>query len=232
MPITRNLTPCKALLHSSSRHIPHPLPICTSSFPEQAVRYRAALTTVPRYPLVRPTPGYSRLRISRGAEGGRGSPYYASHADMLILSTSSGLHSPLSVDSSSFSQYQSPASTYQTEHNPFQVAGTTVAVINTHYQSPMAMVSASFPPTTAQLPYASVSTSLPLVSNDLSAEAPEPTTTKKRKVKDARQIRELNRVYSRTAYPSTEKRQQLARDLNLTPRCVQVWLVHLFIPYV
>lgn len=218
MPITPNLTPCKTLL-SSSRHIPHPLPIYTSSFPEQAVRYRAALITVPRLPLVQPTPGYSRLRISRGAEGRRGSPYYASHTDMQILFTSSGLHSPLLVESS-FSQYQSPAS---------QVAGTTVAVINTHCQPPLAMVPASLPPTTAQVPYASV---LPLVSHDLSAEAPEPTTTKKRKVKDARQKGELNRVYARTPYPPTEMRQQLARDLDLTPRCVQIWLVHLFIPYV
>lgn len=67
------LTPCKTRLHSSSsRLIPHPLLIQrTSSFPRQAVRYRAALTTVPRLPLVQPTPCYSRLLISWGAEGVR-----------------------------------------------------------------------------------------------------------------------------------------------------------------
>ena len=91
------------------------------------------------------------------------------------------------------------------------------------------MVPAPFPPTTAQLPYASVSTFTSPVSHDLSTETPEPATTKKRKVKDARQKRELTRVFNRTAYPSTEERQQLARDLDLTPRCVQVWLVPLFI---
>lgn len=91
------------------------------------------------------------------------------------------------------------------------------------------MVPTLFSPTTAQLPYASVSTFMSPVSHDLPTETPEPATTKKRKVKDARQISELNRVYSRTAYPSTGERQQLARDLDLTPRCVQVWLVPLFI---
>ena len=65
------LTPCKTRLHSSSsRLIPHPLLISrTSCFPRQAVRYRAALTRVPRLPLVQPTLGYSRLWISWGAEG-------------------------------------------------------------------------------------------------------------------------------------------------------------------
>ena len=36
-------------------------------------------------------------------------------------------------------------------------------------------------------------------------------------------------MYARTAYPSTEERQQLARDLEMSVRSVQIWLAHAFV---
>ncbi|KAF9792483.1 hypothetical protein BJ322DRAFT_49631 [Thelephora terrestris] len=50
-----------------------------------------------------------------------------------------------------------------------------------------------------------------------------PPPKKKRKRADAEQLRVLNEVYARTAFPSTEERQDLAGKLNMTPRSVQIW---------
>ena len=57
-------------------------------------------------------------------------------------------------------------------------------------------------------------------------ETQEPTIKKKRKRADARQLEALDRMYTRTAFPSTEERQQLARDLDMSARSVQIWLAH------
>lgn len=46
---------------------------------------------------------------------------------------------------------------------------------------------------------------------------------KKRKRADANQLRVLNDVYARTAFPSTEERHQLAKQLDMSPRSVQIW---------
>jgi homeobox protein YOX1/YHP1 len=50
-----------------------------------------------------------------------------------------------------------------------------------------------------------------------------PQIKKKRKRADAAQLQVLNEVYSRTAFPSTEERAELARKLDMTPRSVQIW---------
>lgn len=50
-----------------------------------------------------------------------------------------------------------------------------------------------------------------------------PVTKKKRKRADAAQLKVLNDVYSRTAFPTTEERQDLARKLDMTARSVQIW---------
>lgn len=52
-----------------------------------------------------------------------------------------------------------------------------------------------------------------------------PTIKKKRKRADAAQLKILNDVYARTAFPSTEERQQLAKTLDMSPRSVQIWCV-------
>jgi hypothetical protein len=68
----------------------------------------------------------------------------------------------------------------------------------------------------------------PPVPQDGAAETSEPTI-KRRKRADARQLEALKRMYARTAFPSTEERQQLARDLGMSARSVQVWWAHAFV---
>lgn len=62
---------------------------------------------------------------------------------------------------------------------------------------------------------------------DATQEHPPPK--KKRKRADAEQLRVLNEVYARTAFPSTEERQELALKLNMTPRSVQIWYASYFL---
>jgi homeobox protein YOX1/YHP1 len=57
------------------------------------------------------------------------------------------------------------------------------------------------------------------------AEVTEPSIKKKRRRADARQLEALNSTYNRTAFPSTEERTQLAKDLDMSARSVQIWLV-------
>ena len=68
-----------------------------------------------------------------------------------------------------------------------------------------------------------------LVHNNGSPWDSEPTIKKKRKRADARQLEALNRMYARNTFPSTEDRGQLARDLDMSPRSVQIWLAHAFV---
>jgi homeobox protein YOX1/YHP1 len=79
-----------------------------------------------------------------------------------------------------------------------------------------------------QLPYARAPTA-PSPVYDIPPETAEPTIKKKRKRADARQLEALNRMYARTAFPSTEERQQLARDLDMSARSVQIWLAPAFV---
>ena len=82
---------------------------------------------------------------------------------------------------------------------------------------------------TVQPPFALVYTAPSLVLNNGSPGHSEPTIKKKRKRADARQLEALNRMYARTAFPSTEERHQLAKDLDMSPRSVQIWLAHAFV---
>ena len=50
-----------------------------------------------------------------------------------------------------------------------------------------------------------------------------PAVKKKRKRADAAQLKILNEVFDRTAFPTTEERQELAKKLDMTPRSVQIW---------
>lgn len=51
----------------------------------------------------------------------------------------------------------------------------------------------------------------------------EPVIKKKRKRADAAQLKVLNEVYARTAFPSTEERAELAKKLDMSARSVQIW---------
>lgn len=165
-------------------------------------------------------------------------PYHLSYSELQIPSISSDICSPISVDSSasSFSQYPliqfSASPTYSTEHCSSQEAGTTVA----HYQQSMAMFNASLNRSTPNSqgtaqPLTGVPTAPSPVPYNVQLEIPEPAIAKKRKRKDARQLQELHRVFALTTLPSTETRRQLARNLDLSPRCVQIWWAHIFSLY-
>jgi hypothetical protein len=78
----------------------------------------------------------------------------------------------------------------------------------------------------AQLPNARVHTAPSPVPYDVPPVTSELTIKKKRKRANARQLEALNEVYTRTASPSKEERQQLARDLDMPASSVQIWLVH------
>ena len=118
---------------------------------------------------------------------------------------------------------------------PSRGAVHTVTAANTQCQQSMEMNHASFERTASisrgpmQLPYAPVLTAPPPAPFDVPHETSDPTIKKKRKRADARQLEALNGVYTRTAFPSTEERQQLARDLDMSARSVQIWLAHAFV---
>lgn len=59
----------------------------------------------------------------------------------------------------------------------------------------------------------------------------EPTIKKKRKRADAHQLKVLNDTYSRTAFPSTEERNRLAKDLDMSARSVQIWYIIFLLPF-
>ena len=176
----------------------------------------------------------SHLDVSGSGRRQRPS-YHPSYSELQIPSTSSDSCSPNSADSSAsnFSQYQLvqfPASpTYPTEHRPSQGAGTTVA----HDQQSMAMFNAflnrSTPNSqgTAQ-PHTGVPTAPSPVPYNVQPETPDPAT-KKRRRKDPRQLEELHKVFALNIFPNTETRRQLARDLDLSPRCVQIWWAYIFL---
>jgi homeobox protein YOX1/YHP1 len=135
-----------------------------------------------------------------------------------------------------FPQYQSPTSpAYPAGHSPPRAAVPTVASAHTHYQQPIAMGHGSLERTipssrsATQLPYSRSAATLPAVPYDIPHETAEPTIKKKRKRADARQLEALNRMYARTAFPSTEERLQLAKELDMSARSVQIWSAHTFI---
>ena len=163
---------------------------------------------------------------------------YPSHADLPMSPPSSDFRPPHSVHSpaSSFIQYQPPASLAHTaEHSPSRGAVHTPTATHAHYQQPMEMCYAPYldrpnpnSRNTTQLPYALVPTAPSPVPSDVPPETSESTIKKKRKRADHRQIEALNRMYARTKFPSTEERQQLARDLDMSARRVQNWFAHAF----
>lgn len=50
-----------------------------------------------------------------------------------------------------------------------------------------------------------------------------PNAKKKRKRADAAQLKVLNEVYARTAFPTTEERLELSKRLDMSARSVQIW---------
>jgi len=134
---------------------------------------------------------------------------------------------------SNYPHYQSLNSTaYLPGNNPSRGAVPPDAHSNPHYHHPhnqptsMAHASQGRPasgsrvPTQSYAPYPRP----PLPEYEQPpVETTEPQIKKKRKRADARQLEVLNGTYHRTAFPSTEERTQLAKDLDMSARSVQIW---------
>ena len=175
-------------------------------------------------------------------DGGRrqGQSHYSSYTDSQIPPVSSDMGSPHSVypPTPGFPRYQSLTSpTYPAGHSPSRGAVPTVAAAQTQYQQSMVMSHASLKRSMSgsrgatQLPYARA-TPAPPVPHDIPTKTPEPTIKKRknRKRADARRSEATNkRIYARTAFPSTEERLQLAKDLDMSARSAQIWLAHTFV---
>lgn len=74
------------------------------------------------------------------------------------------------------------------------------------------------------MPYARGAPTLPSpVDYDMNEHSQDPVIKKKRKRADAHQLKVLNEVYARTAFPSTEERNELAKQLDMSARSVQIW---------
>ncbi|KAI0268801.1 hypothetical protein BC834DRAFT_653852 [Gloeopeniophorella convolvens] len=165
------------------------------------------------------------------------SQYYTSpHADIQMSGATNDMRSPHAGYSSAqgypqYPQYQSLATTtYPSGHSSSRGAVPTAAAANPHYHQSMAMAHASVERTmpssrnaATQLPYARAPPSMSPVDYDPHPEAGEPTIKKKRKRADARQLEVLNATYARTAFPSTEERAALAKELDMSARSVQIW---------
>ena len=159
--------------------------------------------------------------------------YNPSHAEQIppTLSDLRPQHSVYSPALSFLQSHSATSPTYPAGDSSYRGATPTVVAANTHQQS-MEVNIASLDytiPGSRGTSCAHVSTASSHVPYDVSPEATKSTIKKKRKRTDARQLDELNKVYSRTPYPSTEERQRLARDLDMCPRRVQVWLAHTFV---
>ncbi|KAH9995113.1 hypothetical protein BJV77DRAFT_1066471 [Russula vinacea] len=153
--------------------------------------------------------------------------YNPSHAEQIppTLSDLRPQHSVYSPALSFLQSHSATSPTYPAGDSSYRGATPTVVAANTHQQS-MEVNIASLDytiPGSRGTSCAHVSTASSHVPYDVSPEATKSTIRKKRKRTDARQLDELNKVYSRTPYPSTEERQRLARDLDMCPRRVQVW---------
>ncbi|KAI9434744.1 hypothetical protein F5148DRAFT_1006085 [Russula earlei] len=126
---------------------------------------------------------------------------------------------------SSYPQYQSlTPNPYPASHTSPGATGPAVAPANPHCPQPMSMGHSSgernLPASRSiQLPYTRALMSP--VDYDLQPDFVVPK--RKRKRADALQLRVFNVTYARTAFPSTEERAQLALDLDMSPRSVQIW---------
>jgi hypothetical protein len=63
------------------------------------------------------------------------------------------------------------------------------------------------------------------VPYDVPPETSEATIKEKPECLDDRQLEALNSLYARTTFPSTDEHQQIERDVGMSTRSVQIWLV-------
>lgn len=139
----------------------------------------------------------------------------------------SGIRSPTASYPPSFAAYPTPNST-NNYGNPVPMTDAhTQSHIHAASHASMMLpeshrpVTPSYAPSGLQIP---PSYTPPPVS-PTTGTANEPLIKKKRKRADASQLRVLNDTYARTAFPSTEERQALAKLLDMSARSVQIWRV-------
>ncbi|KAI0256316.1 hypothetical protein BJV78DRAFT_1278830 [Lactifluus subvellereus] len=167
----------------------------------------------------------------------QGSQYYPqpqSHADLQMLDTMSNMRSPHPgyPPASNYPPYQSVASTgYPSGHSSSRGTAAAAAPVNPHYHHhhlmPMShpSVERTVPSlrTTTQSPYTRAAPAMSPTDDESQPGPAEPTIKKKRKRADARQLEVLNATYERTAFPSTEERAAIAKQLDMSARSVQIW---------
>lgn len=146
-----------------------------------------------------------------------------------------GMQSPNSYPGTYDASYHlHPSSPYQPLHPP--------SLETRHMNHPMHFPGEGHPPPPhrnahpAEWPSSSARADSHLVSpyarRDMMGHSPQepspvdyPQVKKKRKRADAQQLKILNEVYARTAFPTTEERLELARKLDMSARSVQIWCV-------
>ncbi|KAI0063684.1 homeobox-domain-containing protein [Artomyces pyxidatus] len=154
--------------------------------------------------------------------------YYAqSHMDTQMMSATSDVRSPHATYPSAYAQqYQAMPGQYATTHSPPR--GVPHAGPPGQHYPQMGVSHASVERTApirtpVQLPYARAAPVMSPVDAYDAPDSAESTIKKKRKRADARQLEVLNNTYNRTAFPSTEERAALAKELDMSARSVQIW---------
>ncbi|KAH9176776.1 homeobox-domain-containing protein [Lactarius sanguifluus] len=174
------------------------------------------------------------LSVPRDDRGQSSQYYQQPHADLQMPTATSDMRSPHAVYSpattTEYPQYQylSHASAYPPNSNRGSIPA--AAATHSHYHQSMPTGHSSVERTLAgtrnitQLPYArNAPPAMSPVDYEPPSDAAEPTIKKKRKRADARQLEVLNATYNRTAFPSTEERAALAKQLDMSARSVQIW---------
>ncbi|KAF8268640.1 hypothetical protein EI94DRAFT_1727283 [Lactarius quietus] len=165
------------------------------------------------------------------------SPYY-SH-DSQAQPTASEMRSPHVYSPAGYPHLQSLTHTHTHTSPPLPSSSgrgsmpvATLANPHHHHQSMSIGPSLDRTPhiarSSAQLPYPRSAPQADMLPSPAdygpSSDSAEPTLIKKkRKRADARQLEVLNATYNRTAFPSTEERAALAKQLDMSARSVQIW---------
>ncbi|KAI9449406.1 homeobox-domain-containing protein [Lactarius psammicola] len=151
------------------------------------------------------------LSVPRDDRGQSSQYYQPPHADLQMPSTTSDMRSPHAV--------YSPAG-LSAVSIPFPRV-----CLPTELQSRLYSCGggSSYSRSIPQLPYARNAPAMSPVDYEPPTDPAEPTIKKKRKRADARQLEVLNATYNRTAFPSTEERAALAKQLDMSARSVQIW---------
>ncbi|KAI0051244.1 homeobox-domain-containing protein [Auriscalpium vulgare] len=161
-----------------------------------------------------------------------GAPYYPpSQVDAQMMSASDVRSPHATYPHATYpQQYQTMPVGYSGTPAPQRgVVSTNVPVMGNQYpQHPTMMGHASVERSmpvrgSAQLPYARAAPIMSPVDYEPSGDPNEPMIKKKRKRADARQLEALNNTFQRTAFPSTEERAALAKELDMSARSVQIW---------